>query len=150
MNSEFCSLYQALVTWQLIQICYNMLLFWLDVYRNLHLLIGVSYVSCLHPQGFRDVTIASLPGNEDHQSVNLEMRQMSIESPSSRWHCVQTMDAEWNEHLDSTPFCPTIFAGAQNPFATLPFEAGLFEGSIALIRQGGGHLNAAVTLVESN
>ena len=60
------------------------------------------------------------------------------------------MDAEWNEHLDSTPFCPTIFAGAQNPFATLPFEAGLFEGSIALIRQGGGHLNAAVTLVESN
>ena len=178
MNSEFCSLYQALVTWQLIQICYNMLLFWLDVYRNLHLLIGVSYVSCLHPQGFRDVTIASLPGDEDvldqhigyfqpwhvapfwvhtpsnfeglHQSVNLEMRQMSIESPSSRWHCVQTMDAEWNEHLDSTPFCPTIFAGAQNPFATLPFEAGLFEGSIALIRQGGGHLNAAVNLVESN
>lgn len=73
-----------------------------------------------------------------HQSVNLEMRQMSIERPSSRWHCVQTMDAEWNEHLDSTPFCPTIFAGAQNPFATLPFEAGLFEGSIALIRQGGG------------
>lgn len=83
---------------------------------------------------------AHTPSNFEglHQSVNLEMRQMSIESPSSRWHCVQTMDAEWNEHLDSTPFCPTIFAGAQNPFATLPFEAGLFEGSIALIRQGGG------------
>ena len=71
------------------------------------------------------------------QSVNLEMRQRSIENPSCRWHCVQTVDAEWNEHLASTDFRPLVF-GTQNPFATLPFEEGLFEGSIAFIRQGGG------------
>ncbi|CAK9006908.1 Hypothetical protein SCF082_LOCUS9229 [Durusdinium trenchii] len=71
------------------------------------------------------------------QSVNLELRSGSIEKPCSRWHCVQAIDAEWNEHLQSTDFHRVIY-NAENPFATLPFEKQVFQGAIALIRQGGG------------
>lgn len=43
------------------------------------------------------------------QSVNLELRSGSIEKPCSRWHCVQAIDAEWNEHLQSTDFHRVIY-----------------------------------------